>query len=63
MHSAQDNFIAHVFHCEPSAGALCKTIEAACKVRIYVVNWEGFTAFCREICEYYSLLTNDEKYQ
>lgn len=32
MHTAQDLFIAHVFHCEPSSGALCKTIEAACKV-------------------------------
>ena len=32
MHCAQDQYIAHVFHCEPSAGALCKTIEAACKV-------------------------------
>lgn len=34
MHTAQDLFIAHVFNCEPSSGALCKTIEAACKVRI-----------------------------
>lgn len=33
MHTAQDQFIAHVFHCEPSTGALCKTIEAACKLR------------------------------
>ena len=33
MHTAQDTFIAHVFHCEPSAGPLCKTIEAACKLR------------------------------
>lgn len=32
MHTAQDQFIAHIFHCEPSTGALCKTIEAACKV-------------------------------
>lgn len=32
MHTAQDTFMAHVFHCEPSSGALCKTIEAACKV-------------------------------
>ena len=22
-----------MFHCEPSAGQLCKTIEAACKLR------------------------------
>ena len=34
MHTAQDLFIAHVFHCEPSSGALCKTVEAACKVSI-----------------------------
>ena len=26
-------FVAHCFHVEPSAGALCKTIEAACKLR------------------------------
>lgn len=33
MHTAQDNYVCHVFHCEPSAGAICKTIEAACKLR------------------------------
>ncbi|KAG5672777.1 hypothetical protein PVAND_002871 [Polypedilum vanderplanki] len=33
VHTAQDKFIAHVFRCEPSSGALCKTIEAACKLR------------------------------
>ncbi|XP_045133262.1 uncharacterized protein LOC123517334 isoform X2 [Portunus trituberculatus] len=33
MHTAQDQFIAYVFFCEPSTGALCKTIEAACKLR------------------------------
>ncbi|XP_064481405.1 protein Fe65 homolog [Ornithodoros turicata] len=33
MRTAQDQFIAHVFHCDPSSGALCKTIEAACKLR------------------------------
>lgn len=33
MHTAQDTFVAHVFHCEPSSGALCKTVEAACKLR------------------------------
>lgn len=33
MHNAQDRFVAYVFHCEPSTGALCKTIEAACKLR------------------------------
>lgn len=32
MHTAQDTYVAHVFYCEPSSGALCKTIEAACKV-------------------------------
>lgn len=36
MHTAQDLFIAHVFVAEPSSGALCKTIEAACKVRNYL---------------------------
>jgi hypothetical protein len=38
MHCAQDQFVAHVFHCDPSAGALCKTIEAACKVRSSTPN-------------------------
>ncbi|XP_076375875.1 protein Fe65 homolog isoform X3 [Megalopta genalis] len=33
MHTAQNLFFAHVFNCEPSSGALCKTIEAACKLR------------------------------
>ena len=33
VHTAQDKFVAHAFRCEPSSGALCKTIEAACKVR------------------------------
>ncbi|XP_014205013.1 protein Fe65 homolog isoform X2 [Copidosoma floridanum] len=33
MHTAQDLFFAHVFNSEPSSGALCKTIEAACKLR------------------------------
>ncbi|XP_031640659.1 protein Fe65 homolog isoform X2 [Contarinia nasturtii] len=33
MHTAQDRFVCHVFMCEPSSGALCKTIEAACKLR------------------------------
>ncbi|XP_067949781.1 protein Fe65 homolog [Watersipora subatra] len=33
VHTAEDEFVAHVFHCEPSAGALCKVIEAACKLR------------------------------
>lgn len=32
IHTAEDEFVAHVFHCEPSAGGLCKIIEAACKV-------------------------------
>jgi hypothetical protein len=39
MHTAQDLFIAHVFHCEPSSGALCKTVEAACKVSILKTDW------------------------
>lgn len=32
MHTADDKFVCHTFTCEPSSGALCKTIEAACKV-------------------------------
>ena len=39
MHTAQDLFIAHVFYCEPSSGALCKTVEAACKVSILKTYW------------------------
>jgi len=34
MHGAEDQYYAHIFHCEPSAGPLCKTIEAACKVQV-----------------------------
>lgn len=33
MHTAQDTFVAHVLQAEPNAGPLCKTIEAACKLR------------------------------
>ncbi|CAB4069444.1 APBB2 [Lepeophtheirus salmonis] len=33
VHTAQDTFVCHVFHCDPTAGPLCKTIEAACKLR------------------------------
>ncbi|XP_045505013.1 protein Fe65 homolog isoform X1 [Colias croceus] len=33
VHTAQDAFVAHAFHADPSSGALCKTIEAACKLR------------------------------
>ncbi|XP_068623081.1 protein Fe65 homolog [Battus philenor] len=33
VHTAQQQFVAHAFHAEPSSGALCKTIEAACKLR------------------------------
>ncbi|XP_047538878.1 protein Fe65 homolog isoform X4 [Vanessa atalanta] len=33
VHTPQDQFVAHAFHAEPSSGALCKTIEAACKLR------------------------------
>ncbi|KAH9490182.1 Protein Fe65 [Bulinus truncatus] len=33
MHTSQNKFICHVFHAEPSAGPMCKTIEAACKLR------------------------------
>ncbi|XP_012936253.1 protein Fe65 homolog [Aplysia californica] len=33
MHTSQNKFLCHVFHSEPSAGPMCKTIEAACKLR------------------------------
>lgn len=33
MHTSQNKFQCHVFHAEPSAGPICKTIEAACKLR------------------------------
>lgn len=33
VHTAQDTFVSHIFYCEPNAGPLCKTIEAACKLR------------------------------
>lgn len=33
MQVDEHQFVAHCFHAEPSAGALCKTIEAACKLR------------------------------
>lgn len=36
MHTAEDKFVCHAFLCEPSSGALCKTIEAACKVKTSV---------------------------
>lgn len=32
MHTADDKFVCHTFTCHPSSSALCKTIEAACKV-------------------------------
>lgn len=38
IHTAQDKFICHAFRCEPSSGALCKTIEAACKVSKTLFN-------------------------
>lgn len=38
MHTAQDKFVCYVFLCEPSSGALCKTIEAACKVSFPVFD-------------------------
>jgi hypothetical protein len=38
VHTAQDLFVAHAFHAEPSSGALCKTIEAACKVTFYLTK-------------------------
>lgn len=33
MQVDDSQFVAHCFQAEPSAGALCKTIEAACKLR------------------------------
>ncbi|XP_060567021.1 amyloid beta precursor protein binding family B member 2-like isoform X2 [Ruditapes philippinarum] len=33
VHKAEDKFYVHVFHSDPNAGPLCKTIEAACKLR------------------------------
>jgi len=33
VHTSQDVFMAHGFSCVTSAGPLCKTIEAACKLR------------------------------
>lgn len=38
MHTAEDKFVCHTFTCEPSSGALCKTIEAACKVSVCLVK-------------------------
>lgn len=32
VHTANDIYIAHILCCQPSSGAICKTIEAACKV-------------------------------
>ncbi|KHJ43073.1 phosphotyrosine interaction domain protein [Trichuris suis] len=33
MHMSSENYMCYVFHVEPSAGAMAKTIEAACKLR------------------------------
>ncbi|KJH48722.1 phosphotyrosine interaction domain protein [Dictyocaulus viviparus] len=33
MHTSPENFMCYVFHVEPSAAAMAKTIEAACKLR------------------------------
>lgn len=33
IHCADNSFKCHVFHCQPSTIQLCKTIEAACKLR------------------------------
>ncbi|CAF4534299.1 unnamed protein product, partial [Didymodactylos carnosus] len=33
IHCADNTFKCHVFQCEPSCAQLCKTIEAACKLR------------------------------
>lgn len=42
MHTAEDKFVCHAFLCEPSSGALCKTIEAACKVNNFFNIWYIF---------------------
>ena len=40
VHTANDVYIAHVLCCQPSSGAICKTIEAACKVsNRFVTFW------------------------
>ncbi|CAD6188554.1 unnamed protein product [Caenorhabditis auriculariae] len=33
MHTSSENYMCYVFHVEPSAAAMAKTIEAACKLR------------------------------
>jgi len=33
VHCADNTFKSHAFYCEPSGGQMCKTIEAACKLR------------------------------
>lgn len=33
MHTSAENFMCYVFHVEPTAALLAKTIEAACKLR------------------------------
>ncbi|KAE9555859.1 hypothetical protein FO519_000944 [Halicephalobus sp. NKZ332] len=33
MHTSYENYMCYVFHVEPTAGAMAKTIEAACKLR------------------------------
>jgi amyloid beta (A4) precursor protein-binding family B protein 2 (Fe65-like) len=33
VHTARDDFEAHCFYSNPSTGALCKAIEAACVLR------------------------------
>ncbi|PAV83587.1 hypothetical protein WR25_26327 [Diploscapter pachys] len=33
MHTSSENFMCYVFHVEPSAATMAKTIEAACKLR------------------------------
>ena len=38
MHMARDKYMAHVLHCEPSAGPVCKTIEVACKVETLLLS-------------------------
>lgn len=61
MHTAQDKFVCHVFLCEPSSGALCKTIEAACKVS----TWSHYVhIFCHTHSDdFVSLFFEQLRYQ
>lgn len=42
MHTSSENFMCYVFHVEPSAATMAKTIEAACKLRYQKVSLVPF---------------------